>query len=126
MGNYIALELIKKMKKKNIQVKGSNILIMGLTFKENCPDIRNSGIQNVIKELKKYECNLDLQDPWADREEIKKTIGVYPILKTTQNFYDAILIAVAHEQFKILGFNNIKGLCKKNHVIYDFKNLFSV
>ena len=126
MGNYVALELLKKMKKKKIQIEGANILIMGLTFKENCPDVRNSGIQNVIKELKKYKCNLDLLDPWADREEIKKTHGVYPILETTKKSYDSILLAVAHEQFKTLGFEGIKNLCKKNHVIYDFKNIFSV
>jgi len=114
------------MKKKKIQIEGANILIMGLTFKENCPDVRNSGIQNVIKELKKYKCNLDLLDPLADREEIKKIHGVYPILETTKKSYDSILLAVAHEQFKTLGFEGIKNLCKKNHVIYDFKNIFSV
>ncbi len=125
MGNYVANELVKKMKKKNIKIKGAKILIMGLTFKENCPDTRNSGVQNVINELKKYECKLNLYDPWADRDEIKKTTGIYPILETSINTYDAILITVAHDQFKSLGFENIKNFCKKNHVIYDFKNLFS-
>ena len=125
MGAYVASQLIKKMKKKNIQVKGSKILIMGLTFKENCPDLRNSGIYNVIKELKKSECNLDLQDPWADEEEIKKIYDIYPTLKPNQNIYDAVLIGVAHNQFKTLGLYSIKNFCKKNHVIYDLKNLFN-
>ena len=98
---------------------------MGLTFKENCPDARNSGVYNVIHELKKHECRLDLYDPWVDRDEIKKTTGIYPNLKTPINTYDAILITVAHDQFKSMGFENIKSFCKKNHVIYDFKNLFS-
>ena len=71
MGNYVALELIKKMEKKNIQIKGSKILIMGLTFKENCPDLRNSGVKTVINFLQKSECILDLQDPWADKNDIK-------------------------------------------------------
>ena len=125
MGAYVASQLIKKMKKKNIQVKGSKILIMGLTFKENCADLRNSGIYNVIKELKKSECNLDLQDPWADEEEIKKIYDIYPTLKPNQNIYDAVLIGVAHNQFKTLGLYSIKNFCKKNHVIYDLKNLFN-
>ncbi len=125
MGTYVASQLIKKMEKKNIQIKGSKILIMGLTFKENCADLRNSGIYNVIKELKKYECNLDLQDPWADEEEIKKIYDIYPTLKPNQNIYDAVLIGVAHNQFKTLGLYSIKNFCKKNHVIYDLKNLFN-
>ena len=94
---------------------------MGLTFKENCPDTRNSGVQNVINELNKSGCKLDLKDPWADREEIKKTTGIYPISDTNKNTYDAILIAVAHDEFKRFGFKNIKNLCKKKHIIYDFK-----
>jgi UDP-N-acetyl-D-galactosamine dehydrogenase len=125
MGTYVATELIKKMKKENITIKEAKIMIMGLTFKENCPDTRNSGVQNVIHELKKYGCKLDLYDPWADKDEIKKTTGIYPILKTSINTYDAVLITVAHDQFKSMGFENIKSFCKKNHVIYDFKNLFS-
>jgi len=125
MGGYVALELVKTMKKKNIEIKGAKILIMGLTFKENCPDIRNSGVQNVIVELKKFECNLDLQDPYVDREEIKKIYDIYPNSKLSQNSYDAVLIAVAHNEFKTIGLNKIKNLCKKNHVIFDLKNLYN-
>ena len=125
MGNYVALQLVDKIKKKKIQIKGAKILIMGLTFKENCPDIRNSGIQNVIKGLKKFKFNLDLLDPWADKEEIKKTYNVSPVSKLIKNSYDAILIAVAHNEFKKIGLTNIKNLCKKNSVIFDLKNLFN-
>ena len=98
---------------------------MGLTFKENCPDLRNSGIKNVISELNLFGCHLDLQDPWADKEEIKKIYKIYPSSKTDKNTYDAVLIAVAHKEFKKLGLTNIKNLCKKNHVIFDLKNLFN-
>ena len=125
MGNYVVSKLIKKMKIKNIQVKKSKILIMGLTFKENCPDIRNSGVQNVINKLKKLKCTLDLHDPWADKEEIKKTYGNYPKSKIKQKAYDVVLIAVAHNEYKKIGLTNIKNLCKKNSVIFDLKNLFN-
>lgn len=125
MGNYVAFELIKKMKKKLIRVKKAKILIMGLTFKENCSDIRNSGVQNVVKELKKFGCNLDLYDPWADPEEIKNTFNSYPISLLTKNTYDGVIIAVAHDQFKALKINAISKLCKKNHIIYDLKHLFN-
>ena len=98
---------------------------MGLTFKENCTDIRNSGIESVIKELKKFDCDLDLYDPWADKEEIKKTYNVYPSSQLSKNTYDGVIIAVAHKKFKSMGVKFISNLCKKNHVIYDLKYLFS-
>ena len=125
MGNYVASQLIRKMKKKNIKVKGSKILIMGLTFKENCTDIRNSGIQSVFKKLKKLKCRLDLYDPWADRFEIKRIYNTYPISKLDKQKYDSIIIAVAHKKFKELGIKFISKLCKKNYLIYDLKSLFS-
>jgi UDP-N-acetyl-D-galactosamine dehydrogenase len=125
MGNYVALELIQEMEKKNIQVNKSKILIMGLTFKENCTDTRNSGVINVIKRLTEYNCNLDLYDPWADKKEIKKTYGIDPKSKLNHNTYDGIIIAVAHNKFKDMGETEIFNLCKKNHVIYDLKYLFS-
>ncbi|MDA7474075.1 Vi polysaccharide biosynthesis UDP-N-acetylglucosamine C-6 dehydrogenase TviB [Candidatus Pelagibacter ubique] len=125
MGIHVASELIKKMKEKKLHIKGSNILIMGLTFKENCADIRNSGIESSIKELKKFDCNLDLYDPWTNKEEIKKTYNVYPTIKLVKNTYDGILIAVAHDKFKNMGIKFISNLCKKNHIIYDLKYLFS-
>jgi UDP-N-acetyl-D-galactosamine dehydrogenase len=125
MGYYLVSELIKKMKSKDIQIKGAKILIMGLTFKENCSDLRNSGVEKVINELKKFECDLDLFDPLADREETYKIYNIYPILKINENTYDAVLVVVAHNQFKIIGLNKIKASCKKNHIIFDIKNLFN-
>ena len=125
MGNYVASELIKEMKKRNIKIEGSKILIMGLTFKENCSDIRNSGVEVVIQELKKYNCELDLYDPWANYEEIEKLYGITPISTLNHGIYDGMIIAIAHNKFKDIGETNILKLCKKNHVIYDLKYLFS-
>jgi len=125
MGKYVASELVKEMKKKNIKIQGSKILIMGLTFKENCSDIRNSGVKVVFEKLKKYNCKLDLYDPFVNSKEIEKLYGISPILTLSNESYDAIIIAVAHKKFKDFGENNIFNLCKKNHVIYDLKYLFS-
>jgi len=124
MGNYVASQFLATMKKKNIQILGAKILIMGLTFKENCADIRNSGVKNVVEELKKHNCELDLYDPWADHEDIKKTYGILPKLKLNQNTYDGIIIAVGHDKFKSMGIKTILDFCKKKHVIYDLKYLF--
>ena len=125
MGSYVALMLIKEMKKKNIKVNGSKILIMGMTFKENCADIRNSGVKNILDELKKNDCYLDLYDPWAKSDEVKKLYGITPKLKLSHNTYDAIIVAVAHKKFKDMGNVEITNLCKKDHIIYDLKSLFS-
>ena len=125
MGNHVVSQFIKELKKKKIQIKNSKILIMGLTFKENCADIRNSGIKKVILGLKKYKCNLDLYDPWANKKEIKKIYGISPILNPSLDTYDGILIGVAHQKFKALGINKITNYCKKKNVIYDLKNLFN-
>ena len=124
MGVYVASKLISEMDKKNIHIKGSSVLIMGLTFKENCADIRNSGVEKVIKELKKFNCNLSLFDPLTNTKDIYENYGMHSINKLDHNSYDGIIIAVAHEVFKNIGIKNIKKLCKKNHVIFDLKYLF--
>lgn len=125
MGVYVASQLINAMNKKIIKIENAKILIMGLTFKENCPDIRNSGITSVINELKKYNCNLDLYDPWVNEEEINKVYGIKPITNLVPNSYDGIIIAVAHDKFKNMGSHLISKLGKKKHIFYDLKYLFS-
>ena len=125
MGSHVVSQLIKTMKKKSIQIKGAKILIMGLTFKENCADIRNSGIKNVIESLKNFDCDFDLYDPWANKEDIKKEYDVYPNAILNKETYDGIIIAVAHDKFKTMGFDTVYNLCKKNHIIYDLKYLFT-
>jgi UDP-N-acetyl-D-galactosamine dehydrogenase len=124
MSLYIPLEFLKKMRKKKICVKGSRVLIMGLTFKENCTDLRNSGIEKVIRKLKKFGCKLDLYDPWANKNEIKKIYNTYPKSKLIKNTYDGIIVSVAHKKFRNMGLKFVTNLCKKNHVIYDLKYLF--
>ena len=124
MGEYVASQLVSAMKKKNIEIKNSRILIMGLTFKENCADIRNSGVKILFDSLKKFNCIIDLYDPWANEDDIKKVYDINPIQTLTKNTYDGLLIAVGHDEFITLGENIIKNLCKKISVIYDLKNLF--
>ena len=127
--DWLYSQIIKALKfryiEKKIKIKGSKVLVMGLTFKENCTDIRNSGIESVIKKLKKLNFNLDLYDPWADNDEVKKTYNIYPSLNLVKNTYDGVIIAVAHKKFKSMGLKFISKLCKKKHVIYDLKYLFS-
>ena len=125
MGKHVALKLINKMRAKKIPIKRSKILVMGLTFKENCPDTRNSGVYNVINELKKFGCHLELKDPFVNKKDIKRIYNIPSNLRETQKNYDAVLIAVAHNQFKEMGINKVKKLCKKNHVLFDLKNLFN-
>lgn len=125
MGNYVVEQLKKALLKKSIRIKNSKILIMGLTFKENCPDLRNSGVANVINYLKKYKCIIDLYDPWADKKEVKKIYKINPTTKLNPDTYDAIILAVAHDKFKTMGAKFISALGKKNRIIYDLKYLFS-
>jgi UDP-N-acetyl-D-galactosamine dehydrogenase len=125
MGNYVVVQLKKALLKKSIRIKNSKILIMGLTFKENCPDLRNSGVANVINYLKKYKCSIDLYDPWADKKEVKKMYKINPATKLNPDTYDAIILAVAHDKFKTMGAKFISALGKKNRIIYDLKYVFS-
>jgi UDP-N-acetyl-D-galactosamine dehydrogenase len=125
MGSYVTSRLIKEMKIKNIKIKNAKILIMGLTFKENCADIRNSGIESVVLKLKKLKCALDLYDPWINYSDILKKYRIAPKLKLIKKKYDVILISVAHKKFKSMGIKAILSLCKKNHIIFDLKNLFN-
>ena len=121
MGKYVANEIINLMTKKRIQVVDSNILIMGLTFKEDCPDIRNTRVVDVVQELSGFHCNIDVYDPWIDKEESIREFGITPVEQPEPGKYDAVIIAVAHHQFKSMGITAIRALGKKNHVIYDIK-----
>lgn len=120
MGQYVVSQLVKKMLKKRIHVDGANVLIMGMTFKENCPDLRNTKVVDIINELKEYNINVDITDPWCSNEEAKHEYGL-EITLPKQEGYDAIIVAVAHNQFFEMGPELIHALGKKNHVLYDLK-----
>ncbi|TSD63249.1 nucleotide sugar dehydrogenase [Inquilinus sp. KBS0705] len=121
MGEYIAHEVVKLMVKKEIRVKNANILVLGVTFKENCPDVRNTKVVDVLNVLKDYEANLTIYDPWAEPAEVKHEYGWESVkeLGTAANF-DAIILAVAHSQFMEL---DLVALCNDNKVIYDVKGV---
>lgn len=121
MGEYVATQLIKEMVKQRIQVVGSKILIMGLSFKENCPDIRNTKIVDMVKALKEYDLDLDIYDPWVDPQEVEYEYGLAPVADLQAESYDAIVIAVAHDQFKTMTIDQFKQLGKEKHVLYDLK-----
>ncbi|HCV05717.1 MAG TPA: Vi polysaccharide biosynthesis protein VipA/TviB, partial [Pseudoalteromonas sp.] len=121
MSRYVASEFVKALLQKGITVKGARVLIMGLTFKENCPDIRNTKVVDIIKELKEFGANVDVYDPWVNVEEAQHEYGVTPIATPQESVYDGVVVAVAHRQFKHLGIEGIKQLSKLEHVIYDLK-----
>ncbi|MDF1582281.1 MAG: Vi polysaccharide biosynthesis UDP-N-acetylglucosamine C-6 dehydrogenase TviB [Methyloprofundus sp.] len=124
MGEYVVSRLIKLMLQKRIHVQQSDVLIMGLTFKENCPDLRNTRVVDIVKELKTYGVNVHIYDPWVDPEEAMHEYGIQPIAVLEDNKYDAILLAVAHEQFKQMDIKQVRALGKFDSVIYDLKYLF--
>ena len=126
MGEYIATQLIKEMVKKRIQVVGSRILIMGLSFKENCPDIRNTKIVDMVKALKEYELDLDIYDPWVNPLEAELEYGLIPVKELSQNSYDAIILAVAHNQFKLMQLEDFKKIGKESLVLYDLKYILDI
>lgn len=125
MGEYVATQLIKEMVKQRIQVVGARILVMGLTFKENCPDIRNTKIVDMVKALKEYDLDLDIYDPWVNSNEVEQEYGLAPIQNLEFGLYDAIVLAVAHEQFKSMSVEQFKALGKEKHVLYDLKYVLS-
>lgn len=126
MGAYVVSQLIKLMIKERIQVEGSKTLIMGITFKENCPDIRNTRIVDIVKELKEYNVDVDIYDPWVSEEEIKTEYRLSLTSIPSLESYDAIVLAVAHQQFKEMGIDSVRSFGKKQHVLYDLKNIFPV
>ena len=125
MGVYIADQLILKMVQRSIEVKSSKVLIMGLTFKENCPDTRNTKVIDIISALSKKVALVDCYDPWVDKELVREQYKINQISLPSEDNYDAIILAVAHSKFEDLGIVNIRKFGKSSHVIYDLKYLFS-
>lgn len=120
MGKHVVSELVKKMLKQRIHVEGSNVLVMGLTFKENCPDLRNTKVVDIVSELKEYNINVDIVDPWCSNEESQNEYDL-SLTEPKSGHYDAIILAVGHNEFKTMGANAIRQLGKDTHVLYDLK-----
>ena len=124
MGSYIAIEVSKLMTKKRINLVDANVLIMGLAFKENSPDIRNSGVARLVTTLESFNCTVHVYDPLIDKAEAKKEFNIDLLSKPDLSKYDAIILAVAHDEFKALSLKEIKSYGTPNHVLYDVKYLF--
>lgn len=121
MGEYVSTQMIKAMIQRGIAIKEARILIMGLTFKENCPDLRNTRVVDIVKELASYGCKVDVYDPWVAADEAHHEYGITPISEPAARAYDGIVLAVGHDQFRAMGAGAIRGLGKSEHVLYDLK-----
>ena len=125
MGEYVVTQLVKTMIKKRIQVEGAKVLVLGLSFKENCPDVRNTKVIDIVHELQEYNIEVDVYDPWVVAHEADREYGITPISQPLLNQYDGVILAVAHDQFIKMGIDKIRALGKDNHVLYDLKYLFT-
>ena len=121
MGRYVVSELVKAMIKRRIHVAGAKVLVMGLTFKENCPDIRNTKVVDILAELKEYGVQADVFDPWVDAAEAQHEYGITPLSQPEQGAYDAVILAVGHKEFRTLGAAGIRALMKPDSILYDLK-----
>ncbi|MFT5756241.1 MAG: UDP-N-acetyl-D-galactosamine dehydrogenase [Alteromonadaceae bacterium] len=121
MGEYVVSQLTKAMIKRDLKINGANVLVMGLTFKENCPDVRNTKVVDIVTELAEYQINVDVYDPWVDHKEAMHEYGIGLVNEPKAQHYDAVVFAVAHHQFKALTNDDIKAFMKDEHIIYDLK-----
>lgn len=124
MGTYVVTQLVKEMTKRRIQVPGSKVLILGLAFKENCPDLRNTRVVDILKELKEYDVETDVYDPWVSEVEAREVHGISILSYPPKATYDAIILAVGHTEFKEMGASGIRDFGKVPHILYDLKFLF--
>jgi UDP-N-acetyl-D-galactosamine dehydrogenase len=121
MGQYTATQLVKAVSKKKIHIDEAKVLVLGFTFKGDCPDVRNTKIVDIVKELESFNMNVDVYDHWASPEEVKHEYGIELIAELQQGHYDAIVLAVDHTEYKAWGEEKIRALGKENHVLYDVK-----
>ena len=124
MGLYVAVEVVKLMAARRIHIKGARVLVLGLTFKENCPDIRNSKVVDLIRELEKYGALVQVYDPWVKPAAARHEYGIKSIRSLRRGSCDAAIVAVGHNEFKAMGAAAIRQLCRRNHVLYDIKYAF--
>ena len=126
MGSYVVAQLVKAMTRKRIHVEGARVLVMGFSFKENCPDLRNTRVVDVVRELEEYHVQVDVYDPWIDKQEAMDEHRIHPIQAPEKGVYDAIILAVAHREFIEMGIETIRALGRTEHVLYDLKYIFPV
>jgi UDP-N-acetyl-D-glucosamine/UDP-N-acetyl-D-galactosamine dehydrogenase len=123
MAAYVANQVVKLMIGKSIQPAGARVLVLGLTFKENCPDVRNTKVIDLVRELEGFHCAVDVHDPWVDRDEARHEFGIELVDTPKQGQYDAVVLAVAHREFAALGAAGIRAFGCPNFVLYDIKHL---
>jgi UDP-N-acetyl-D-galactosamine dehydrogenase len=121
MSGYVVGQLIKQMIKRGIPIENANVLMMGMTFKENCPDLRNSKVIDSINKLKDYNVNVDVYDPWVSAESARHEYGITPLHAPERGKYDAIVLAVAHRQFREMGASGLRSFGKEKHILFDLK-----
>jgi UDP-N-acetyl-D-galactosamine dehydrogenase len=121
MGAYVASRVVKLMTQRRIHVCQANILVLGLTFKENCPDIRNTRVTDIIRELGSYNARVEVYDPWASPEEVRHEYGIELLSEPVPSHYDAVIMAVAHREFKAMGPEGVRALVKPNGLVFDVK-----
>jgi UDP-N-acetyl-D-galactosamine dehydrogenase len=126
MGAYVVHTVVKMMMKRGIATNNCRVLVLGLTFKENCPDLRNTRVVDIINEFEDYGAIVDVHDPWVSQEEAKEEYGLTLTSDLVDNSYDAVILAVAHKEFAEMGSQAIRNLCKENGVLFDVKNLLPV
>lgn len=126
MASYVATQMVKELSNKDIAINNARVLILGITFKGDCPDIRNSKVADLYKELKSFNMDIDVHDPYADIEEVKEEYGITLTKDINNQYYDGVVVAVDHEFYKELGGKGIKKLCKNNSVIYDLKYVLKI
>jgi UDP-N-acetyl-D-glucosamine/UDP-N-acetyl-D-galactosamine dehydrogenase len=124
MALYVTGQITRLMAAKRIHVNGARALVLGMTFKENCPDIRNSKVVDVVRELQSHGARVDIYDPWANPAECRHEYGLRTVRELKPGRYDVAIVAVAHRQFRELGARGVRRLCRKNHVLYDIKHVF--
>jgi UDP-N-acetyl-D-galactosamine dehydrogenase len=125
MGAYVVTQLVKRMTQRRMQVQGARVLVMGLAFKENCPDLRNTRVVDIVRELADYDVKADVYDPWVSAAEAEHEYGITPVATPEAGSYDAIILAVAHKEFKAMGAAGVRALGKAEHLLFDLKYLFA-
>ncbi|MES9829038.1 MAG: Vi polysaccharide biosynthesis UDP-N-acetylglucosamine C-6 dehydrogenase TviB [Candidatus Thiodiazotropha sp.] len=123
MGAYVVHSVVKMMMKRGIASNNSKVLVLGLTFKENCPDLRNTRVVDIVSEFEDYGAQVDVYDPWVSQVEAEEEYGLRPISEIKEGEYDAVILAVAHREFQQMGVQKIRTLCKENGVLFDVKNV---